>query len=121
MTAVDMGSLYSKTHNGKPLKIVDSIKSELMSLFYEKHHEEFTNILTELCERDGSVLIVDCHSFPKNPLPYELDQERERAEICIGIDAFHTPIEISTALINFLKTLVSLLPLIDLFQVQSYQ
>ena len=103
MTAVGMGCLYSKTHNGKPLKNVDSIKSELMSLYYEKHHEEFTNTVTELCERDGSVLIVDCHSFPKYPLPYELDQKRERAEICIGTDAFHTPTEISTALVNFFE------------------
>ncbi len=60
--------------------------------------------MTELCERDGSVLIVDCHIFPKYPLPYELDQERERAETCIGTDAFHTPTEISTALVNFFET-----------------
>ena len=29
--------------------------------------------------------------FPKYPHPYELNQVRERAEICIGTDEFHTP------------------------------
>ena len=34
-------------------------------------------------------------SFPKNPLPYELMQEPNRAEICIGTDSFHTPQELT--------------------------
>jgi N-formylglutamate amidohydrolase len=35
--------------------------------------------------------VVDAHSFPCNPLPYEIDQMGARPEICIGTDEFHTP------------------------------
>jgi N-formylglutamate amidohydrolase len=34
---------------------------------------------------------LDMHSFPSLPLPYELDQSRDRPDICIGTDEFHTP------------------------------
>lgn len=103
MTAVGMGCLYSKTHNGQELKNIDEIRSDLLSLYYEKHHEKFENAVSELYKKNGQVLIVDCHSFPKYPLPYELDQKLDRAEICIGTDAYHTPIEISTALVSFFE------------------
>jgi len=41
-------------------------------------------------KENNKVLIIDCHSFPKSPLPYELNQEKSRPEICIGTDNFHT-------------------------------
>ena len=46
------------------------------------------------------MLIVDCHSFPKKPLPYELNQNPDRAEICIGTDEFHTPRNITEFLVK---------------------
>ncbi len=39
----------------------------------------------------GSALVLDAHSFPSRPRPYELDQTSERPDICIGSDPFHTP------------------------------
>ncbi|MFY9944068.1 MAG: N-formylglutamate amidohydrolase [Desulfobacterales bacterium] len=36
-------------------------------------------------------MIIDCHSFPSVPLPYEDDQEPVRPDICIGTDSYHTP------------------------------
>lgn len=48
-------------------------------------------MVNDIPEKDDKVIIIDCHSFPKYPLPYELSQAKERAEICIGTDEFHTP------------------------------
>ena len=95
MSEVGMGCIYEKTHNGKPLKHASKIRDELITRYYQPHHERFTNMVDECLKLDSKCLIVDCHSFPKNPLPYELNQEPERAEICIGTDGFHTPQELT--------------------------
>jgi N-formylglutamate deformylase len=90
MSKVGMGCIYEKTHDGKSLKLVKDIKDELINKFYKKHHENFTKIVDEKLKQDNRVLIIDCHSFPKHPLPYELNQAMDRPEICIGTDNFHT-------------------------------
>lgn len=95
MSKVGMGCIYEKTHNGKPLKHASKIRDELINRYYQPHHERFTNMVDECLKLNSKCLIVDCHSFPKRPLPYELHQEPERAEICIGTDSFHTPQELT--------------------------
>ena len=90
MFKVGMGCVYEKTHDAKPLKLVKNIKEELIKKFYKTHHENFTKIVDKKLIQSNKVLIIDCHSFPKYPLPYELNQEIDRPEICIGTDNFHT-------------------------------
>ena len=91
MSKVGMGCIYEKTHKGQTLKEASKIRDELISRYYQPHHETFTNMVDECIKLNSKCLIVDCHSFPKKPLPYELIQEPNRAEICIGTDSFHTP------------------------------
>ena len=43
---------------------------------------------------DDHCLIIDGHSFPALPLPYELNQTAFRPDFCIGTDDFHTPEEL---------------------------
>ena len=90
MSKVGMGCIYEKTHDGKSLKNVEHIKEELITNFYKIHHANFTKIVDKKLIKNNKVLIIDCHSFPKYPLPYELNQEMDRPEICIGTDNFHT-------------------------------
>ena len=90
MFKVGMGCIYEKTHDGKSLKLVKDIKDELINKFYKTHHENFTKIVDAKLKQSNKVLIIDCHSFPKHPLPYELNQAMDRPEICIGTDDFHT-------------------------------
>jgi N-formylglutamate amidohydrolase len=49
-----------------------------------------TEVKDEL-EKYGKALIVDCHSFPSQPLPCDENQSIPRPESCIGMDSFHTP------------------------------
>jgi len=100
MSKVGMGCIYEKTHNGKPLKHASKIRDELITRYYQPHHERFTNMVDECIKLNSKCLIVDCHSFPKRPLPYELNQEPERAEICIGTDSFHTPRELTKGFVS---------------------
>ena len=103
MSKVGMGCIYEKTHNGKPLKNASKIRDELISKYYQPHHEIFTKMVDECLKLNSECLIVDCHSFPKNPLPYELIQEPNRAEICIGTDGFHTPDWLSKHLVDHFR------------------
>ena len=101
MSKVGMGCIYEKTHDGNTLKIVKPIKNKLINDFYKTHHDNFTKIVNHKLTVYNKVLIIDCHSFPKYPLPYELNQKMSRPEICIGTDSFHT----SKPLKNFLGKL----------------
>ena len=65
-----------------------------------EHHRILTNQVRESLELTGKALILDCHSFPQHPLPYELDQAPARPQICIGVDAFHTPDRLTQSLTN---------------------
>ena len=97
MFKVGMGCIYEKTHDGKSLKLVKDIKDELINKFYKTHHENFTKIVDTKLKQNNKVLIIDCHSFPKYPLPYELIQAMDRPEICIGTDNFHTSEELKNS------------------------
>ncbi|MDB9704049.1 N-formylglutamate amidohydrolase [Rhodospirillales bacterium] len=102
MAAVGMGALYIKTSHGKELRLQkytsDEHRSCLLDEFYFPHHEAFHKKVEDELNRNGSALIIDCHSFPNRPLPYENDQNPDRPDICIGTDNFHTPNELSRRL-----------------------
>ena len=100
MSKVGMGCVYEKTHNGEPLKDASKIRDELINRYYEPHHETFTNMVNDCIQLNSKCMIIDCHSFSKRPLPYELNQEPERAEICIGTDSFHTPRELTKGFVS---------------------
>jgi N-formylglutamate deformylase len=54
----------------------------------------------DVIARSGVCLIIDCHSFASVALPYELDQNSERADICVGTDPFHTPSRVRDAIVK---------------------
>ena len=103
MSKVGMGCIYEKTHDGKSLKNVEHIKEELITNFYKIHHVNFNKIVNKKLIKNNKVLIIDCHSFPKFPLPYELNQNINRPEICIGTDNFHTSEKLKNLFIEVFK------------------
>jgi N-formylglutamate deformylase len=89
MESVGMGVVYTHTSDGKPLRrILDTDKQALIDTYYHPHHERLTSMVDNRLEQHGSCLIIDCHSFPARPLPYE--EDHHRPDICIGTDPFHT-------------------------------
>ena len=100
MSEVGMGMLYRSCHDLKVLRSSNTFGEELKTTYYDQHHKRFTDIVENSLNSVGDAIILDCHSFPTTPWPYELNQTGNRPEICIGTDAFHTTTEIEVALSN---------------------
>jgi len=89
MESVGMGVVYTRTTDGEVLRdIPDEDRLALIDTYYHPHHTTLTRMVDECLELYDRCLIIDCHSFPAQPLPYESD--RNRPDICIGTDTFHT-------------------------------
>lgn len=102
MSQIGMGTVYTRTHDGRPLRILDPVKREAMlRRFYDPHHAQFAWSVNEMLQRFRRCLILDVHSFPSKPLPYEPEQSPVRPDICIGTDRFHTPPQLADAALGF--------------------
>jgi N-formylglutamate deformylase len=93
MARKGMGAVYERTAAGHPLRRPPSARQRqrLLALFYERHHAALTASVDDALATHGTCLLIDGHSFPTRPLPYEDDQDPDRPDICIGTDSRHTP------------------------------
>ena len=101
-----MGAVYTKTADGNQLK-VDSFNSEekkrVMSQYFHPYSKALEGEVAKVLETFGKCFIVDGHSFPTIPLPYE-DPDSNRPDICFGHDSFHAPSESISALENICRS-----------------
>jgi N-formylglutamate amidohydrolase len=102
MSRVGMGVIYERTSHGLLLRHppTPSARQRLLETYYVPHHTALEAAVTTALKRHGHCTILDMHSFPSRPLPYELDQRRDRPDICIGTDEFHTPVGLADELIQ---------------------
>jgi N-formylglutamate amidohydrolase len=93
MAARGMGAIYTRTSRGTVLREppAQGLREEWIARFHAPHHRALAAAVQYRLSAHGHCLIVDCHSFASAPLPYELDQDPSRPEICIGTDPVHTP------------------------------
>jgi len=99
MASIGMGAVYTRGYDRAPLRRVTAEERErLLRRWYDPHHRRLEEMAGERLAAYGRCLIVDCHSFPPVPLPYERDRSRRRPEICIGTDPFHTPAALAEGL-----------------------
>ena len=97
MESVGMGVVYTHTSDGEVLRdISDADRLALINTYYHPHHTALTRMVDNCLEQHGRCLIIDCHSFPAQPLPYEKDMNRP--DICIGTDAYHTSAQLKDCL-----------------------
>jgi len=100
MAARGMGAIDRVTSSLAPLRrqLSDEQRSSLMQAWYYPHHDRLESAVAAAVDRHGQCLVLDCHSFPSTPLPYEQgDASLSRPEICIGTDPFHTSEAIAQA------------------------
>lgn len=102
MAQKGLGVVYMKTSEGRVLRDHLSAlqRQELIDRYYRPHHLALRDAVEAELNGRGEALIIDCHSFPASPLPYEDDQNPDRPDICIGTDRYHTPPELADSLIR---------------------
>jgi N-formylglutamate amidohydrolase len=106
MALKGMGATYTKLSSGEPLRRLSAAdRTALMSEYYYPHHQVLTAATESAIEEAGICLIIDVHSFSSSPLQHEEDQRVDRAEICVGFDAFHSPFSDDVDLISICNRL----------------
>ncbi|MCP6719079.1 MAG: N-formylglutamate amidohydrolase [Patescibacteria group bacterium] len=99
-----MGVIYTKDSNGRKLReINENERNLLLQNIYDPYHSAITEEVQELLTKFDECLIIDAHSFPAIPLPYENSQETKRPQICIGTDPYHTPKDLIQLVKRFFK------------------
>lgn len=81
MEEIGMGICYRRTSTGKELYSRHH-SEETRKALYSLHHTHFSEKVAADVKNNGKCLIIDAHSFPAVPLPYEKDLNRP--DICIG-------------------------------------
>lgn len=106
MAQKGMGVVYTRTSAGQPLREEGFLpdRATLIHAYYEPHHELLNRLAADALREAGSCLVLDCHSFPSEPHPYEDNRERERPHICVGTDPFHTPVWLQELVARFFQS-----------------
>jgi N-formylglutamate amidohydrolase len=102
MAAQGMGVLYTHTDSGRPMRSVDAaLRERILRTWFTPHHERLRAAVQEQLDLRGTALIVDCHSYPDEPLRRDLDRTPGRPAFSIGTDPLHTPPALIAAAVDF--------------------
>jgi N-formylglutamate amidohydrolase len=87
-----MGAIY--THGCQRQRIRRELSKEererVLTTYYRPYHGELIRQTESCLARFGQCIVIDCHSYPEKPLPYELFGDTERPDVVLGTDPHHT-------------------------------
>lgn len=91
MNRVGMGAVYRKTTSGAQLRREEFADQELLSRYFHPYAESLSAAVGSILERNGSVVLIDLHSYRASQHQNAINQGQRRPAMCIGTDQFHTP------------------------------
>ncbi|MFZ4172979.1 N-formylglutamate amidohydrolase [Streptomyces tunisiensis] len=91
MLAVGMGAVYTRTTHKDVLRPDGFDAGPLIERYFRPYASAMTEAVSDRLAATGRCVIVDVHSYPTTPLPYELHADGPRPPVCLGTDPFHTP------------------------------
>ncbi|WP_406724260.1 N-formylglutamate amidohydrolase [Streptomyces sp. GD-15H] len=94
MLAVGMGAVYTGTSHRGELRPGDYDGRPLVERYFHPYAEAMTDAVGARLDAVGRAVVIDVHSYPTEPLPYELHGTGPRPPVCLGTDPFHTPAEL---------------------------
>lgn len=107
MSKIGMGVVYTNTSSLTLLRknISKAERESLIGQYYKPHHDNLNKACQECLDCNRECLIIDCHSFPKIPLTYEVEANGNlsRPEVCIGTDSYHTSKELIDKVYSLFK------------------
>ena len=94
MLAVGMGAFYTHGSQGQRIRH-DSVMTEpALRKFFDAYSLAFTELVQRTVDAHGRAIIIDVHSYPTLPLPYEVHADEPRPELDVGADDTHTSAEL---------------------------
>ncbi|MFJ9815080.1 N-formylglutamate amidohydrolase [Streptomyces sp. NPDC101151] len=97
MLAVGMGAVYTRTTHRDALRAADTDPGPLVERYFRPYARAMTEAVAGRLAATGRAVVIDVHSYPSEPLPYELHGAGPRPPVCLGTDPFHTPPELREA------------------------
>ncbi|MEV8593771.1 N-formylglutamate amidohydrolase [Streptomyces sp. NPDC052012] len=91
MLAVGMGAVYTRTTHKEALRADGFDPEPLIERYFRPYARAMTEAVADRLAATGRAVIIDVHSYPSAPLPYELHGDGPRPAVCLGTDSFHTP------------------------------
>ncbi|NED20584.1 N-formylglutamate amidohydrolase [Streptomyces sp. SID9913] len=91
MLAVGMGAVYTRTTHREPLRPDGFDPAPLIRRYFHPYARAMTDAVADRLAATGRAVVIDVHSYPRAPLPYELHGDGPRPPVCLGTDPFHTP------------------------------
>ncbi|MFI8308445.1 N-formylglutamate amidohydrolase [Streptomyces sp. NPDC085927] len=91
MLASGMGAVYTRTTHKEALRPDGFDHGPLIERYFRPYAQAMTRAVADRLAATGRAVIIDVHSYPTAPLPYELHGAGPRPPVCLGTDAFHTP------------------------------
>ena len=105
MVQFGMGVLYTHTDDGILMRTIDDdLRFRILNNYYWIHHKVLSEAVAMQLKHHKKVLIVDCHSFPNNPLNASFYKGTERPDFNLGTDSYHTPQYLITSSVAFFKS-----------------
>jgi len=87
MAAVGMGAVYTHGTRGQRIRPDDPAHAEaLLAAYFRPWGEAVAGLLA-----GRAAVLLDVHSYPRDPLPYERHADGTRPQVCLGTDPVHTP------------------------------
>jgi N-formylglutamate deformylase len=87
MRAVGMGAIYTHGTRRQRIRTHDPAHAaELITRWFRPWGAAVYALVGS-----GREVLLDVHSYPREPLPYERHADGPRPEICVGTDPFHSP------------------------------
>jgi N-formylglutamate amidohydrolase len=91
MRAVGMGAVYTHTTHRERLRAPETDEQPLIDAYFHPYAAAMTRAVDRRLAAAGRAVVIDVHSYPAEPLPYELHGQGPRPPVCLGADDFHTP------------------------------